>query len=110
MSKEILEGIEGLGKTILEQKAASDRTISEVKASFESQLKDARKELADLQVKHEAEVKQLNEDLQKKGATLAEIQEKVLKMEKKGGKIRGDIENQEKKAAVLIAEAFEESY
>ena len=30
--------------------------------------------------------------------------------EKKGGKIRGDLDNMEKKAAVLIAEAFEESF
>lgn len=109
MSKEILEAVGKLGDTMTEHKAAYQKTIDETKAALESKLSDARKELAELQKKHEDEVKQLNEDLAKKGATLEEIREKVLKLEKKGGKIGagGDIE---KKAATIIAEAFEEHY
>jgi hypothetical protein len=109
MSKEILEAVSGLGATILEQKAANKTAMDEVKAALESKLADARKELADLSKKHEDEVKTLNEDLAKKGATLEEIRTKVLNMEKKGGRF-GDAGKLEKKAAEIIADAFEENF
>lgn len=109
MSKEILDGIKGLSDTILENKAAHDKSLLEYKAALEIKLADAKKELEAIQTKHADEVKAINEDRAKQGATLEEIRKEVLELKAKGGRKKGQQEL-EKKAAEIIADAFEEHY
>lgn len=109
MSKEILEAVGKLSDTMLEQKAAHDKSLTEYKTDLETKLADAKKELEAIQTKHADEVKTLNEDMAKKGATLEEIRKEVLELKAKAGRKKGTQEL-EKKAAEVIAEAFEEHY
>lgn len=110
MSKEILEAVGGLSKQIDEQKALATKSMDEYKAALELKLADAKKELTALETRHADEVKAINEDRAKQGLTLEEIRKEVLELKAKNGRIKGAKEDMEKKAAVLIAEAFEEHY
>lgn len=107
MSKEILEAVKGVSDTIIEHKAAHDKSMTEYKAALEKKLEEAKGELTELKAAHAKEVTELNEKMAKDGATLEEIRGKVLEMEKKAGRQKG-VQQLEKKAGEIIAEAFEE--
>lgn len=109
MSDKILEAITDLNKGILEQKAAAAKSMDEYKAALEVKLAEAKKEYETLNQKYVDEVKSLNEDRTKQGATLEEIRKEVLELKAKGGR-KGAQADMEKKAAQLISEAFEEHF
>jgi HK97 family phage major capsid protein len=103
MSQEILEAVAGLGKQITEQKAA---TTAQIDAKFS----EAEKLAAAANQKIEDEVKTLNEDLAKKGATLEEIQKEIKQFKAKAGRFSAGENPNEKKTAEIISEAFEEHF
>ena len=106
----ILEAVDGIGKKIDEQKSSFEKTILEQKALIESKATEAQK-LADAANKRiEDEVKTLNEDLTKKGATLEEIQKQIKDMRAARGRFKGGEGEMEKKTAEIIAEAFESHF
>lgn len=109
MSKEILEAVGELKTGILEQKAAAEKSMTEYKAALEKKLEEAKGEMTEIKAAHAKEVLQLNEKMAADGKTLEEIRSKVIEMEKKAGRQKG-MEKLEKKAAEIIAEAFEEHY
>lgn len=103
MSKEILEAVEGLGKQITENKAATT-------AQIDSKFSEAEKLAAAANKKIEDEVKTINEDLGKKGATLEEIQKEIKAFKAKEGRFSAGEGAGERKTSVIIAEAFEEHF
>lgn len=101
--KEVLEAVEGLGKQLTENKAATQTLI-------DNRFSEAEKLAAAANLKIENEVKALNEDLGKKGATLEEIQKEIKLFKAKAGRFSGGEGANEKKTAEIIAEAFEEHF
>jgi len=110
MSDKLLEAVEGVGKKIDEHKSSFEKAINEQKALTESKASDLDKRLQDAEQKHAEEVKALNEELAKKGATLEEIQKQVKDLRAGRGRFAGGDDKLEKKTAEIIAEAFEEHY
>lgn len=110
MSDKILEAVDGIGKKIDEQKTSFDKTILEQKAHTDTKFAEAQKLATEANAKLEAEVKTLNEDLSKKGATLEEIQKQVKDLRAGRGRFSGGEDAMEKKTAELIADAFKEHF
>lgn len=110
MSDKILEAVDGIGKKIDEQKTSFDKTILEQKSLIDNRFTEAQKIAAEANQKIADEVKTLNEDLAKKGATLEEIQKAVKEFKAKAGRFSGSDDKLEKKTAEIIADAFEEHY
>lgn len=104
----ILSAIEDLGKGFESKQAESKKQIDEAKASFDKQIAEAKTALTESEKKHAEDLKNLTEDLTKKGATIAEMVEKVKKLEAKGGRM-GD-NSDVKTAKNMIAEAFEKHF
>ena len=117
MSKEILEAVDVLGKKIDTNKEGidkkfqeADKTILETKALVETKHTAVEKLMDEYKAKLADEVKTLNEDMAKKGATLEEIRNEVKALKAKAGKFAGSDAGGEKNAKIIIAEAFEEHF
>lgn len=81
----------------------------EQKSAFDKKMDEAAKLAAEANAKIEAEVKQLNEDLAKKGATLGEIAEAVNELKAARGRFKS-AEAEQKSTQELISEAFKENF
>lgn len=110
MSKEILEAVDGLGKKIDTNKGDMDKVITEQKAFVTEKHAAVEKLMDEYKTKLENEVKTLNEEMGKRGATLEEIRNEVKALKAKAGRFAGSDDNREKTAKVVIAEAFEEHF
>jgi len=106
----VLEAVTGLEKTIKDNREAGEKILLEQKSFFEQKYTEAQKALTDLEKKSAEEVKQLNEDLAKKGADLEEIRKQVLEMKARSGRFKGSGGEIEKKAAEVISDTLEEHF
>jgi len=110
MSDILIDEIKSVGKKIDDQKGSFEKAIIEQKALIDTKFSEAEKLAKEANQKIEDEVKTINEDLAKKGATLEEIQKEVKAFKAKAGRFSGGESVAEKKTAELIAEAFEEHF
>lgn len=101
--KEVLDAVEGLGKQLTENKAATQTLIDTKFAEAKKASDDSRRKLED-------EVKTINEDIAKKGGTLEDIQKEIKSLKARSGRFAGGENEAEKKTAQVIAEAFEEHF
>lgn len=101
--KEVLDAVEGLGKQLTENKAATQTLI-------DNRFSEAEKLAAAANKKIEDEVKAINEELGKKGATLEEIQKEIKAFKAKSGRFSAGEGADQKKTAEVISEAFEEHF
>lgn len=106
----ILEAVQGLEKTFKDRSEAGEKILTEQKSFFETKYKEAKEALDKLETKSVADVKQLNEDLAKKGADLEEIRKQVLEMKARSGRFKGVGGQEEKSAKELIADSLEEHF
>ena len=72
-TKAILDGIEAIGKKVDAQKEASDKTLTEYKSQLDKSMAEVEKLRTEFETKMTNELKNLTEDLTKKGKTLEEI-------------------------------------
>jgi len=103
MSDILIDEIKSVGKKIDEQKSAFDTkfaSVEQVAAEMNTKLEQ----------KIQDEVKAINEEMSKKGATLEEIQKEIRDFKAKTGRFKGGETGLEKKAVDLIAEAFAEHH
>lgn len=97
-------------EAVLNEIKSVSSKIDENKGAIERRFEEAKKLADQANEKLEAEVKQLNEDLQKKGATLEEIQTQVKEMVAKSGRFK-TAENSEVKATrEIISESIAEHF
>lgn len=108
--KEVLEAVSGLERKIDSQNTATEKLITEQKALIDTKFSEAEKLAASANKKIEDEVKTLNEDLAKKGATLEEIQKEIKSFKAKAGRFSGGENPMEKKTAEYISDVFEEHF
>lgn len=106
MSDKVLELLDSIDKKVDDGK----KTTTELKSVFETRLDEANKLAKAENDKLEAKVAALNEELGKKGASLELIMKEVDDLKAGAGRFRGGEQVGEKKAAVIIAEAFEEHF
>jgi HK97 family phage major capsid protein len=109
MSDKVLEAVEGLGKTIETKAVEHKKEIDEQKAAIALQKSEFQKLMDEVKQKNADEVKALNEELTKSGATLAEIKDQVKQLQARSGRFKGG-DAIEKKAAEVIADEFETHY
>lgn len=110
MSKEIMDAISGLEKTMKDQREGAEKILTEQKSFFEQKYLEAKASLEASDKKNADEVKQLNEDLAKKGADLEEIRNQVKEMKARSGRFKGMGGEVEKKAAEVISDTLEEHF
>lgn len=110
MSDKVLEAVQGLEKTVTDKQAATEKILTEQKSFYEQKYAEAQKALTDLETKSIADVKQLNEDLAKKGSDLEEIRNQVKELRAKRGRFKGGEGEIEKKAAEIISDTLEEHF
>lgn len=106
----VLEAVSGLEKTFKQNQEQGEKILLEQKSFFEAKYAEAQKALTDLEKKSADEVKQLNEDLAKKGAELGEIRDQVKELRARGGRFKGMGFELEKKAAEVISDSLEEHF
>lgn len=107
---DVLEAVKGLEKTVTDKHTATEKILTEQKSFYEQKYGEAQKALTDLEKKSADEVKQLNEDLAKKGADLEEIRNQVKELRAKRGRFKGGDGEMEKKAAEVISDTLEEHF
>jgi len=108
--KEVLEAVSGLEKKIDSQNSNTEKFITEQKSAFDSRFAEAEKLAKETNEKLENDVKALNEEMSKKGATLEEIGKAIKELKAKSGRFSGGENHLEKKTAEIIADAFEEHF
>jgi len=106
----VLEAVTGLEKTFKQNQEQADKVLTEQKAFFETKYNEAKAALTELEKKSSDEVKQLNEDLAKKGADLEEIRTQVKELRARGGRFKGMNGELEKKAGEVISDCLEEHF
>lgn len=109
--KEVLEAVQGLEKTFKTNQENAEKILTDQKSFFQTKYDEAKAALDASDKKHADEVKQLNEDLAKKGADLEEIRNQVKEMKARSGRFKGmSGAAEERKASELLAESFEEHF
>ena len=103
-NKEILDGIKSVSDKVDASKAEQLKSIGEIKNTAETKYAEAEKLIADIDKKFDDQVKQLNEDLAKKGASLKEISDAIDNLKKKQGKLSAAGGPEVKHAADVIAQ------
>jgi HK97 family phage major capsid protein len=109
MSDKILEAIDGLGKTVEKKGEEYRRELDETKTALQTQKTEFQKFLDEVKQEHSDKVKELNEELGKKGKTLDEIREEVKALKARSGRFK-DGGQVEKKAAEIISDEFEKHF
>jgi HK97 family phage major capsid protein len=106
-TKELLDGIKAVGDKLDSNKVAGDKAVADVKTALEAKMAEAESIFAKKQEAFENQVKELNEELAKKGASLKDIADAVDQLKKRQGKFSargGDAEA--KNAIEVINELF----
>lgn len=103
---EVKDKNEELMTLMKEIKAAADKNGGAVEQKFAA----AERLITEQKTEFEAKVLALNEEMGKKGATLEAIQTQIAEMKAQEGRFSAGENPNEKKAAVIIADAFEEHF
>lgn len=111
-TKDILDGIKTVGDKIDLQKKEGKEAIDSIKTSMEAKYAEADKIIKEMEKKFDDQVKQVNDEMVKSGATLKEVAEAVDTMKKKQGKLTpgGGVANKAASEVIndLIAEHLNE--
>jgi HK97 family phage major capsid protein len=105
---QVLEAIKGVGSNFEAKHAAALQMLNEQKGIMERKYDEAEAARKKADEHNEAQVKQLNEDLAKKGADLEAIKKEVLEFKAKQGRFKGASGEETKSYQSVMNEVFAE--